>query len=138
MDEGTDNFWKDAEVIHTYSRAEAIEDGFLIDVTSVAKEAGFKIPVAVTSALWAEFVALPTEYRGCQDESGRLWDVLWMARYAARREQNAETVYPVMRLRRIRPDGEDSRRLDTLRFKALCGPGDQGEPVITLMLEGED
>jgi hypothetical protein len=25
-----------------------------------------------------------------------------------------------------------------LRLKALCGPGDQGEPVITLMLPGED
>ncbi len=31
--------------IHTYGRAEAIEDGILVDVTETAREAGFSIPV---------------------------------------------------------------------------------------------
>jgi hypothetical protein len=43
-------------VIHAYSRANAIEDGVLIDVSSVAKEAGFKIPVAVTSGVWERYI----------------------------------------------------------------------------------
>src|ERR1700694_4913366 len=39
-------------VIHSYSRAEALEDGALIDVTSTTREAGFLIPVALTRAVW--------------------------------------------------------------------------------------
>jgi len=134
----SDDFWKDADLIHTYSRAEAIEDGFLVDVTSVAREAGFTLPVALTRTLWAEYVELPDEYHGCQDEKGRLWDVLWMTRHAIRQSKETDTVYPTMRLRRIRPNGEDSRRLDTVRFKAVCGPGDDAAPVITIMLREED
>lgn len=39
------------EPIYIYTRKQAIEDGVLIDVTETAKEAGFKVPVAVTCAL---------------------------------------------------------------------------------------
>src|SRR4051812_27741843 len=38
------------EVIFAYTRKQAIEDGVLVDVTETAKEAGFKIPVALTRA----------------------------------------------------------------------------------------
>ena len=34
-------FWDDAEIISIYTRAQAIEDGVLVDVTDTAKEAGF-------------------------------------------------------------------------------------------------
>ena len=37
-------------VISCYSRAQAIEDGVLVDVTNMAREAGFKWPVALTHA----------------------------------------------------------------------------------------
>jgi hypothetical protein len=30
------------------------------------------------------------------------------------------------------------RTLPLVRLKALCGPGDQGEPVVTVMLPDED
>ena len=35
-----------APVISAYTRAQAIEDGILVDVSETAREAGFKIPVA--------------------------------------------------------------------------------------------
>ena len=41
----------DAPVIHRYTRAEAIRDGMLTDVTETAREAGFKVPVAITGAV---------------------------------------------------------------------------------------
>lgn len=44
------------EAISTYTRAQAIEDGVLVDVSEIAKEAGFKFPVAVTRAAWADCV----------------------------------------------------------------------------------
>lgn len=44
-------------VISTYTRAQAIEDGVLVDPGSMAKEAGFKLPVALTADAWADCVA---------------------------------------------------------------------------------
>ncbi|MCP4286877.1 MAG: hypothetical protein GY792_20935, partial [Gammaproteobacteria bacterium] len=45
------------EVISTYTRAQAIEDGVLVDAGPTAKEIGFRFPVALTSAVWADCVA---------------------------------------------------------------------------------
>ena len=69
-------------VISTYTRAQAIEDGVLVDVGSTANEAGFKWPVALTSAAWADCVAWTdddSQKQVHQDQSGRLWDVLYSA-----------------------------------------------------------
>jgi hypothetical protein len=53
------------EQIHSYSRAQAIADGVLVDVT--AKEAGFKYqPVALTRAVFDLYVKVP-EGVTCQD-----------------------------------------------------------------------
>jgi hypothetical protein len=41
------------EVISSYSRRDALEDGVLVDVSEFAKEAGFKWPLAVTRGVWA-------------------------------------------------------------------------------------
>jgi len=38
-------------VIYGYSREQAIADGVLIDVSELAREAGFRILVAVTAAV---------------------------------------------------------------------------------------
>ena len=48
-------------VLSAYTRAQAIEDGFLVDVSETAREAGFTIPVAVTRSAWNRLVALPEE-----------------------------------------------------------------------------
>ena len=120
-------------VIYAYTRAQAIEDGVLVDVTETATEAGFKVPVALTQGLWAEAVAW--SQGGTQDESGRLWDVLWMSSLAARASTGTGTVeVEVLRV----PDEPGATRASLLRFVLTCGPGDNGEPVITAMLPGED
>jgi hypothetical protein len=41
------------------SRADAIADGVLIDVSENAKEAGFRYPVVLTRAVWERYVAVP-------------------------------------------------------------------------------
>jgi type I site-specific restriction endonuclease len=38
------------EPIHSYTRADAFADGYLVDVTDTAREAGFRFPVALTRA----------------------------------------------------------------------------------------
>ena len=69
--------------INVYTRSQAIEDGFLVDVsdTSEAKESGFVVPVALTRDVWDSYVAWSSDVGG-QDEKGRLWDVLYMAHHA--------------------------------------------------------
>ena len=44
------------EPICSYGRAQAIEDGMLIDVSTTAREAGLAWPVALTAAAWADTV----------------------------------------------------------------------------------
>jgi len=71
--------WDGFTLISRYTRTRAIEDGVLVDVSETAKEAGFKVPVAVTTGVWTLIEATQAELEMCQSAEGRLWDVLWMA-----------------------------------------------------------
>lgn len=123
------SFWDDADLISVYTRAQGIKDGFLVDVSEMASEAGFKWPVALTVGAWAYVEDIPPSKQGIQDIEGRLWDVLWMASLAARRGSGTETLFKLI-LHRGR------KKYATL--KLVSGPGDEGEPVITIMLPDED
>ncbi|MBI2798944.1 MAG: hypothetical protein HYX63_01455 [Gammaproteobacteria bacterium] len=126
------------EPISTYTRAQAIEDGFFVDVSETALEAGFKIPVAITSAAWADCVAwteADNKRQTYQDESGRLWDVLWMARCVVRQAMERSEIY--YRLLRVKNGGR-GRVPKMATLKMMVSGGDNGEPVITIMLPGED
>ena len=125
------------EPIYSYTRAQAIADGTLVNVTETAFEAGFRIPVAMTAAAWADCVAwsdADSERQTHQDESGRLWDVLWMASLAARRAQGERCTFQLYRV----PRGGRATRPRPTTLHMHIGPGDAGEPVITLLLPGED
>ena len=131
-------FWDDAEIIYAYTRAQAIEDGVLVDVSKTAKEAGFVYPVAITSAVWADCVEWSdedTKRQVPQDEFGRLWDVLWMAKIAVKQGNGGtQLLYPLHRV----PRGGKAQKPHLIHLKLVCGPGDTPEPVITIMLPDED
>ena len=123
----------------TYTRAQAIEDGILVDVSETAREAGFTIPVAVTRAVWERLVALPEGYQGFQDQRGRLWDLLSMARHYALRGSNGDRERMCVLVRDIRKDLRDSNRPPRRHFPIVAiGAGDAGEAVITIMWPEED
>jgi hypothetical protein len=46
--------FEEADLVHRYTRFDAIADGALIDVSAVAREAGIRFPVALTRAVWEE------------------------------------------------------------------------------------
>ena len=73
-----------------------------------------------------------------QDEAGRLWDILWMLRFALRaaKTDNRDTSNLQYQLHVRNTNDEGDPPLVTL--KAVCGPGDDAEPVITIMLPHED
>ena len=125
-------------VIDQYTRTRAIEDGELVDVSVPAREAGFRVPVALTRAVWADCVAwseADNDERRYQDEAGRLWDVLTAAARAARCARNQGSFqYSMLRM----PRRPGCRGTEFVRLKVIIGPGDRGEPVITILEPSED
>lgn len=121
-------------ILHTYTRREAIDDGVLIDVTETAKEAGFRTPVAVTSSVWHNYVAVPNGVEG-QDEMGRLRDAIMMLRFAIRSGKGPRSIIRYRLYVR-----NDNREADSseVELKAVCGPDDNGTPCVTVMLPEED
>lgn len=122
------------KVIHSYTRAAALRDGVLRDYSAMGREAGFSIPVAVTDHVYADAIAWGDDEEAYQDEEGRAWDVIYMASMAARRARPG-TSRIEYRIDRIPPGGSVAR---TTTLVAVVGPGDDAEPVLTIMYPGDD
>lgn len=127
------------EVVFSYSRAQAIEDGVLVDVTEAAKEVGFKFHTVVTERVWSliETNEAVLSKHG-QDVRGRLHDVLFMGVTAIRTQKaNGDRVYYSVLL----PQDVNGSPLDKRHEQKLyvhIGPGDTPAPVLTIMVVGED
>jgi hypothetical protein len=131
--------WEDAAIISAYTRAQAIEDGVLVDMNQgefgeVAREAGFQFPIAMTATAYGQYVDLtPAAVMAGNDRAGRWWDILWMLKHGIQscRGNSSELLFNLhCVVDRIRPT--------PIALKSVCGPGDNGEPVITIMLPEED
>ena len=134
-------------VISSYTRADALADGMLVDGAEMAQEAGFVIPVAVTRSVWDECVDWPEESEQGFGQSidGRLWDVLFMAHWKIKssREQSEDLLYQLNVIPKdtkaetiTEIDDFTGAKLTTLKIN--IGPGDNAEPVITIMQPNED
>jgi hypothetical protein len=121
----------DDDIIYSYTRADAIADGTLIDITQLAKEAGFTSPVAVTAAAWVAAIEPPSDAPD-QSIEGRTWDILNVLIFAARNERNSSRIDFTVRVKQQSGVSRD------VALKALVHPGDAGERVITVMLTHED
>ena len=120
------------EVIHQYTRAQAIEDGVLVELSSkVAREAGWQYPVACTNKVWEEVINWDNDSEEAyQDIDGRLWDVLFMASMEARKCGSE----PVMNFKMMSiPRHEKATESKEITLKAVIDGGDNGEPVVTIM-----
>ena len=145
-----DAVWGPSELISVYSREQAITDGVLVDCTEdpfdeLNRNAGLIFDVAMTRAVFQRYVEVPERFQGTQDIKGRYWDIVWMYRCAVqrRRRDDTELLFEFLCL----PNGEgveDNENVAAggvyreVELKAVVGPGDRGEPCITLMLPAED
>ena len=129
---------EDADLIYRYTRKQAIEDGVLVNLMQsdkhcTVREAGFKFPVAMTATSFSECISpadgnLPEG----QDVKGRLWDVLMLLRAGIRKmPRHEDRVHFKIAV-------WNGQRHVEVSLWALYSPRDEGEPVITVMLEGED
>lgn len=114
------------EVIYSYTRAQAIADGVLVDLSKIeVTRQHWKHHLACTSTVWAIIEkALQTEG---QDVNWIVHDISTMAKLAIRNAREVEQVFF-----KVIIAGQ------TYTFKLHIGPGDAGEPVLTLMLPNED
>ena len=121
-------------VIYAYSRSQAVADGVQVDVTKTAQEAGIKFPMFLTRAVFDNYVAVPPDVSG-QDEAGRLWDLVWMARFAILRSHGHTDRLPVALYVR-----NDNHRAKLVKLIAVCSALDidDPQPALTLMMADED
>ena len=126
--------WQDADVIHTYIRAHALAAGALIDISPLATEAGFRYPVAVTAAVWQLLEPPDDLARLGQSATGRAWDVLQVLRAAIRGSDHTDRISfaPLFVLDAAYPTPQP------VQLWALCGPGDDEAPVITVLCDGQE
>jgi len=121
-------------VIYAYTRSQAVADGVQVDVTKTAQEAGIKFPMFLTRAVFDNYVAVPPDVTG-QDEAGRLWDLVWMARFAILRSHGHTDRLPVALYVR-----NDNHRAKLVKLIAVCSALDidDPQPTLTLMMADED
>ena len=137
------DFW--GEPIYAYTRAQAIEDGQLVDVTGqpdaniagMPREVGLRYPVALTIAAWDRYVEIP-KAAPWQDIAGRLWDVLYMLGQASKRKRGTGACAEILFQFMATPNEGRKSAAVLSTLKAVCGPGDDGAPVLTIMLPDED
>jgi hypothetical protein len=123
-----------AEIIYAYTRNQATADGVQVDVSATAKEAGIRFPVFITRTAFDAYVTVPPNVTG-QDEAGRLWDIVWMLRFAVQRSRPGCDRLPVALYVR-----NDNRAAKLVKLIATCGPLDMDDPqpAITVMMPDED
>ena len=121
-------------VVYSYSRAQAVADGVQVEVTKTAQEAGIRFPVFLTRTVFDAYVAVPPNSTG-QDEAGRLWDILWMLRFAIQRTSRGVQRLPFALYVR-----NDNRAAKLIKLIAMAGPLDIDDPspAITVMMPDED
>jgi type I site-specific restriction-modification system R (restriction) subunit len=116
------------EVISTYTRKEAIEDGFLFEVReNILKEAGIKFNTCISAGINAIIEDAIKKSEGMNDFEGIIWDILTMLKYGIKRSTDPERVNFIVKIWK-----------SNITMYAVCGGGDKGEPVITIMLPNED
>jgi hypothetical protein len=130
------SLFDDAEIISMYTRAQAIEDGILVDMTqepfgALAREAGLKWPIAMAMTAFMDFVAVSdaSDAKGHagQDVKARWWDAVFMFRRTRRTISPLEARWSLCVQD---PDG----RVRKKELKCVSGPADDGEPCLTFML----
>ncbi len=121
-------------VVYSYTRAQAVADGVQVEVSKVAAEAGIRFPVFLTRTVYDAYVTVPPDVTA-QDEAGRLWDIVWMLRFAIQRTSRGVQRLPFALYVR-----NDNTRAKLIKLIATAGPLDIDgpAPAITVMMPDED
>ena len=124
--------------IYVYSRADAIADGVLVDLMQQHGGTDFseicrqfyKHPVACTEAVFNLVAKAVNNQSYANSFAGVMHDILHMSRAVGKPINESTVVFQVI----IKGAGRKS----IYDLKLSVGPGDDAEPVMTLMMKEED
>lgn len=113
--------FKKDELVSVYTRAQAIEDGVLIDISENAKGM-FKVPVAITRTAFLR-VGKFAEMKEGEEKRIKILILMVLLYFVKNRVQKEDIV---------------NFAVKHVSLKSMTHPGDHGEQVITIMLPYED
>ena len=117
-------------VIAIYSRADAIKDTFLIDVTEYARQAGFRLPLAITQTVWAQWIEANGDLQEYgQSTEARLWDVLNVLRFTVSKLPTGGSITGI-KFRVLFLMNAEGNHYAEVELIAVCHPGDHGKAVL--------
>ena len=121
-----------SNIIFSYTRAQALSDGVLIDLSGSfpSDTRMFTFPLACTSAVWTLIESAASDED--VDPALYVWDVAYMAYNAVNQRKTTSDEVQFMVSLPLTENGTEHR------LKLHLGPGDAGEPVLTIMLAHED
>ncbi|WP_017462050.1 MULTISPECIES: DUF6573 family protein [Rhodanobacteraceae] len=127
-------------VIHSYSRAEAIDDGVLVEVPeSASRAAGFKVPLAMTASAWGATMGFGTDLAELLAKATAVLAAAMLEYRQSEHRAKLGLAEPVGDCLFFAYDAErEDGGVDVVQLKMQIGPGDNAEPVGTVMLPGED
>lgn len=122
------NIFSDADVISIYTRAQAIADGVLVDISKLFPISSrlYKFPIACTDTVWNVIKST-----GHEELLGIVLAVL-----AASQKNITEPIDEASHLFGVVLEG--AAPTERCTFKIMCHGGDECEPVLTIMLPTED
>lgn len=114
------------------NRQQAIQDGFLIDVSPDAQKLGLTFPVTVTKPLWEVGIA-PSESMSAEEKTERLRDVLMAFRLRIASQATLSPLIDFPAMLSMPPGGVPQ----PVPLFALIQPDEQNRAMATLLLPNE-
>ncbi len=117
--------------IQAKTRKQAIADGLLFDTTEIAKKMGIPYPVALTASVYQKYVRIPAGKP--QNEIGWSSGIVYVLSVAIQYSRGSSDSVLFFKI-----SGRRRYKDPPVALKAVCLPGDDEEPVITIMMPNEN
>jgi hypothetical protein len=121
------------DLIHAYTRKEALEDGFQFEVNpDLTREAGFRVPVYMTSGVNNLITQAAENENHCNDVNGVTWDNLNVLMHNVKLTRYSSVVKFTVKI-------TGTGRKKNHDFIGEVGPVDldNQDPALTIMLPSE-
>jgi len=135
-------------LIFSFTTKQAVEDGVLIKADSkLSTEAAIRFPVYFTRTTWEKYVEVPEEFADYQSLTGRLWDILFMFAYQAKKFSGSVMTFSfVCQIPNSEPWAKSEQKSDigfqhrevTLKAVISAQDIDDASPAVFIMLPWED
>jgi len=127
-------------VIHSYTRAQAIDDGVLVEIPeSASRAAGFRVPMTMTASAWGVTVGFGTDLAELLLKATAVLAAAMLEYRQSEHRARMGLGEPVGDRLAFAYDAErEDGGVDVVQLLLVIGPGDNAEPVGTVMLPSED